>query len=231
MDDLISRQAAIDAINTIGRTSNWRAAMAVTLAGLPSAQPTQSNTTQCVQSVGSVGNHIDRQDAIDTVVEAMIDGADADMVEGLLYLVPSAQPNVPDTNVGDTISRQAAIDALDGDVTVTGRANADAVLGYANLICDRIKGLPSAQQWIPVSSGELPKENGDYYVTYEKGYAEEYELESVGIAPYDADCEAFGIWQERYDPFTLGYLDSDFVDIKVVAWMPLPEAYKGENDG
>jgi len=46
----------------------------------------------------------------------------------------------------DTISRQAAIDALDGDVTVTGRANADAVLGYANLICDRIKGLPSAQR-------------------------------------------------------------------------------------
>lgn len=44
----------------------------------------------------------------------------------------------------DLISRQAAIDALEGEVTVTGRANAETVLGYANLICDRIKRLPSA---------------------------------------------------------------------------------------
>lgn len=52
-----------------------------------------------------------------------------------------------DTNVpsNDCISRQAAIDALDGEITVTGRANAEAVRGYANLVCDRIKRLPSAQ--------------------------------------------------------------------------------------
>ena len=45
----------------------------------------------------------------------------------------------------DLISRQAAIDALDGEITVTGRVNAEAVRGYANLVCDRIKRLPSAQ--------------------------------------------------------------------------------------
>ena len=45
----------------------------------------------------------------------------------------------------DLISRQAAIDALDGEITVTGRANAEAVRGYANLVCDRIKRLPSAE--------------------------------------------------------------------------------------
>ena len=45
----------------------------------------------------------------------------------------------------DCISRQAAIEALDGEITVTGRANAEAVRGYANLVCDRIKRLPSAQ--------------------------------------------------------------------------------------
>ena len=52
------------------------------------------------------------------------------------------------------ISRQAAIDALDGEITVTGRVNAEAVRGYANLVCDRIKQLPSAQpeqRWIPCS--------------------------------------------------------------------------------
>lgn len=47
--------------------------------------------------------------------------------------------------MNDLISRQAAIAALDGEITVTGRANAEAVRGYANLICDRIKRLPSAQ--------------------------------------------------------------------------------------
>ena len=45
----------------------------------------------------------------------------------------------------DCISRQAAIEALDGEITVTGRANAEAVRGYANLVCDRIKRMPSAQ--------------------------------------------------------------------------------------
>ena len=61
--------------------------------------------------------------------------------------------------MSDLISRQAAIDALDGEITVTGRANAEAVRGYANLVCDRIKRLPSAQperkkgEWIPVTNG------------------------------------------------------------------------------
>lgn len=52
---------------------------------------------------------------------------------------------------GDTISRQEAIDALDGEITVTGRANAEAVRGYARLVADRLKSLPSAQRkgkWI-----------------------------------------------------------------------------------
>ena len=59
----------------------------------------------------------------------------------------------------DLISRQAAIDALDGEITVTGRANAEAVRGYANLVCDRIKRLPSAQperkkgRWIRNDNG------------------------------------------------------------------------------
>jgi len=46
---------------------------------------------------------------------------------------------------GDTISRQDAIDALDGEITVTGRANAEAVRGYARLVADRLKRLPPAQ--------------------------------------------------------------------------------------
>lgn len=38
-DDLISRQAAIDAIGKIERTDNWKAAVSMVLYDLPSAQP------------------------------------------------------------------------------------------------------------------------------------------------------------------------------------------------
>jgi hypothetical protein len=37
---------------------------------------------------------ISREAAIDTVVDAMMNGADADMVEGLIYMLPSAQPDL-----------------------------------------------------------------------------------------------------------------------------------------
>jgi hypothetical protein len=49
----------------------------------------------------------------------------------------------------DLISRQAAIDALDTEIIVTGRVNAESVRGYVNLIADRIKRLPSAQPLDP----------------------------------------------------------------------------------
>lgn len=127
----------------------------------------------------------------------------------------------------DCISRQAAIEVADAVWSVTGDKNVAKVW-------DQLKDLPSAQpeqRWVPVTE-RLPEKNGDYYVTYEKGYAEGYGFDLVGIAPYDADCEGFGIWQERYDPVSLGYLDSYFVDIKVTAWMPYirPKPWKGESN-
>ena len=45
----------------------------------------------------------------------------------------------------DVISRQAAIDALDGEIEITGRTNAEAVKGYVRLVKDRLERLPSAQ--------------------------------------------------------------------------------------
>ena len=82
-------------------------------------------------------------------------------------------------------------------------------------------------RWIPVTEA-LPEEDGDYLVTYESGYAEDYGFGPIGIAPFEVDCEGFGIWQERFDPVSLGSLGSDWVDIQVTAWRPLPEAYTEE---
>lgn len=58
----------------------------------------------------------------------------------------------------DLIRRQDAIDALDGEINVTGRANAEAVIGYVKLVADRFKRLPSVQpsrktgKWVLIGS-------------------------------------------------------------------------------
>ena len=106
--------------------------------------------------------------------------------------------------------------------------------GYAEEIANYIEAMKMAisalkkQQWIPCSQ-RLPEEDGEYLVTYEKGYAEDYGFEPIGIAPFEVDCEGFGVWQEEFDRYTLGSLGSEWVDISVTAWMPLPESYKEDN--
>ena len=45
----------------------------------------------------------------------------------------------------ETISRQAAIDAINCDITITGRQNAELVAATIGAFVDRIKALPSAQ--------------------------------------------------------------------------------------
>ena len=47
--------------------------------------------------------------------------------------------------MNDTISRQAAIDAIHCDITVTGRQNAELVAATIGAFVDRIKALPSAE--------------------------------------------------------------------------------------
>lgn len=80
-------------------------------------------------------------------------------------------------------------------------------------------------EWIPCSE-RLPERNGAYLVWMQWPCDEE---PTASIINYDADCEMFGEWHEHYHPITLGYLDSDFDEIKgVIAWMPLPKPYEGE---
>ena len=59
----------------------------------------------------------------------------------------------------DAISRQAAIDAINCDITITGRQNAELVAQTIGMFADRIKALPSAQperekgEWITQEFG------------------------------------------------------------------------------
>ena len=46
----------------------------------------------------------------------------------------------------DTISRQAAINALDGEFTITGRENAETIRDYINGVDKKLRELPSAER-------------------------------------------------------------------------------------
>lgn len=59
--------------------------------------------------------------------------------------------------MADLIDRQAAIDALNGEIKIKGRANAEAVKDYVILVADRLARLPSAQP----ERGLWIKMNGD----------------------------------------------------------------------
>ena len=47
--------------------------------------------------------------------------------------------------MSDLIDRQAAINAISCDITITGRQNAELVAATIGAFADRIKALPSAQ--------------------------------------------------------------------------------------
>lgn len=48
--------------------------------------------------------------------------------------------------MNDLISRQAAIGALDGELTITGRENAKTIRDYINGVAKKIRELPSAER-------------------------------------------------------------------------------------
>lgn len=160
---------------------------------------------------------IDRQAAIDALKEEEYP-CENDYDEGYMAALdkavwimgkwlPSAQPGVPDTNVGDIISRQAAIDAVD--------KLSDEPIGYLEAAIDALADLPSAEpepQWIPCSE-RLP-ENKSYVLTT---------IYIPGRVPHS-----------RSGWFEDGLFMNDngdtwnSTDREVVAWMPLPAPYRAE---
>ena len=97
--------------------------------------------------------------------------------------------------------------------------------GFIGTLKGVINMMPTIEprKWIPFTADTMPKEDGEYFVLYDDKYAEDYDTGDVGVADLYVDCEAFGYWQSRYDPVTLGFVDSDFIEIKVKKWMPIPK--------
>lgn len=126
----------------------------------------------------------------------------------------------------DTISRRAAIDAFKKELTV-GESKGNYVticsaVGYEGAK-HILESLPSAQRWIPVTE-KLPEEKDAGILKtlgIEKG--SEYVLATVegkGERMTVAACTCGGkwYWDEKYV----------FPDFKVIAWIPFPEPWRGE---
>lgn len=109
----------------------------------------------------------------------------------------------------DTIRRQSAIDAVEKESQV------DGAYGYMDTksIVDLLMDLPSAQRWISVSE-RLPEEGEQVLVCDYGGF--------IYTAEYEVSYDGEPRWYESVE-----YRPMD----DVVAWMPLPECYRGEKDG
>ena len=110
------------------------------------------------------------------------------------------------SGMNDLISRQDAINELYN-------INPSEDMLFVDAIVDMLENLPekSEQKWIPVSEA-LPKVRTDVLLAFEKNMA-------VGF--YSYDCWNVNTGNGFY---TGVFTDED----KPIAWMPLPESYKGD---
>ena len=140
--------------------------------------------------------------------------------------------------VEDAISRQAAIDALEKVAElfpwrVPGKRDTydsyneawNDAIGRAEM---EIENLPSAQpeqQWTPCSE-RLPEEYGEYRITWITSASGK---RLIG----DAEFEVTSVWDNEHDRFEGEWLLDDYIknypDVKVLAWKPLEEPWRGES--
>lgn len=151
---------------------------------------------------------------------------------GLKYKAQLSQERADkrtETHACDLISRRTAIDAINCDITVTGRQNAELVAATIGTFVDRIKALPSAQPeqiWIPCSE-RLPEEKSAgnlKQMGFEK--RSEYVLATIEVQGERMTAKVC-TWDGKWH-WNMKYA---FPDFKVVAWMPLPEPYKEGEKG
>ena len=133
----------------------------------------------------------------------------------------------------DLISRDAAIKAACKGLCHPGLFCPDT--GCKEL--EPLKRIPAAERWIPCSE-RLPEGISPVLITWKNNNPAPYYRHIKGKPFSGAAHYCRGKWW-WYSSVTEDYLeeyggyDPEIVDeeIEVIAWMPLPEPYKGEQDG
>lgn len=147
--------------------------------------------------------------------------------------------------MSDLISREAAIAAITNEKFII-RPQLNSLydgLGFMskradfNAVCDIVIGilekLPSAQQWIPLDRRPMTEEERKEY-SEKLGYDVEYADPCIyGNLPEDGQKVIIttrcleSVVVDRF--FEFGYISGfdNYEKANVIAWMPLPEPYKG----
>lgn len=135
----------------------------------------------------------------------------------------------------DVVSREAVLDIIEFEdkwlLDAKGH-NKDTEIAFSGLKT-KITKLPSVTpsrhkgHWIDVNE-RLPEEYGEYMITWVSDYTNK---PLISIAEYEItddfdrkNCRFLGEW--LFDEYMSAY-----TNIKVIAWMPLPEPYKADMRG
>ena len=129
----------------------------------------------------------------------------------------------------DLISRAKAISILDRWLQCKdyseGEVNVMRAMRY------ELENLPSAQQWIPVSSGKLPEELQEVNITWVNHRHESYYEKDIPFNGSAVYYKGRWYWYSQYCVDELkdyGDYECDEMDdaIEVIAWTPLPEPFR-----
>lgn len=130
--------------------------------------------------------------------------------------------------MSDLISRQAALDAIRSITEIY--VNNLPTLIYKASAQTELMMLPSAQpeqRWIPCSE-RLPEEYGEYRITWTTPSAPSKRF--IG----DSEYEVSSVWDEERNTFIGEWLLADYIqaypNVEIIAWKPLEEPYKGEQE-
>lgn len=161
---------------------------------------------------------ISRQAAIDAMSETLkrVFPEHRQIAEKCLNALPSAQPEVrAQMSSADCISRQTVLKllhALPPEEAITKAMLIQSV--------KQMDAAPPEQRWIPCSE-RLPEPNLSVLVQLNDGFVDPIQIMTLNISKSEGDFFCFWRTQE------MG-IDFDMDD--VVAWMPLPEPWEGEQD-